>query len=133
VRESYRCWAEVDLNALRENLAGIRDLAGRDRRILTVVKADAYGHGLRQIASVLMESGTDIFGVANLVEARALRSLGQGWPILMLGGCLPSETDLTVREDVLPTISSLEEGQRFSSSAQRQNKVVSVHLKIDTG
>ena len=76
------------MNALRGNLAWIRHRVGPDVRILTVVKADAYGHGLKQIAALLMQSGTDIFGVANLAEARAIRSVGEGWPILMLGACL---------------------------------------------
>jgi alanine racemase len=133
VQECYRCWAEVDLNALRENLVQVRSLAGPDRKVLTVVKADAYGHGLREIAAVLMQSGTDIFGVANLAEARAIRSVGKGWPILMLGACLPPEAELAVRDGVMATVSSLEEAHRFSAAAVRQRKIASVHLKIDTG
>ena len=81
---AYRCWAEVDLNALRENLAWIRHRVGPLTQIMTVVKADAYGHGLKEIASHLMNCGTNAFGVANLNEARDIRSRGQGWPILML-------------------------------------------------
>ncbi|MBI3875970.1 MAG: alanine racemase, partial [Verrucomicrobia bacterium] len=48
MQPTYRCWAEVDLDALRENLAWIRHRVGPAVKILTVVKADAYGHGLRQ-------------------------------------------------------------------------------------
>lgn len=133
VTECYRCWAEVDLNALRQNLAQIRNLAGPTRRIVTVVKADAYGHGLRQIAAVLMQSGTEVFGVANLAEARAIRTVGRGWPILMLGACLPQEIDLAVREDVMPTISNLEEARHFAAAGAHQRKRVCVHVKVDTG
>src|SRR5688500_5020198 len=68
----YRCWAEVDFAALRGNLAWIRHRVGNDVKIITVVKADAYGHGLKQIAALLMQSSTDIFGVANLDEAQAI-------------------------------------------------------------
>lgn len=118
---------------MRENLTLIRNLAGPDRKILTVVKADAYGHGLRQIAAVLMQSGTDLFGVANLAEARAIRAVGKGWPILMLGACLPSEVDQAVRDGVMPTLSSVEEAQAFSASAVRQKKECGVHIKVDTG
>src|SRR5436309_4531389 len=130
---NYRCWAEVDLDALRENLAWIRHRAGPRVKVMTVVKADAYGHGLKPIAALLMQSGADVFGVANLAEAKAIRSVGKGWPILMLGACLPSEVQPAVVEAVMPTISSLEEAQRFSNAAVLQNKVVSVHLKVDTG
>src|SRR6266496_1945461 len=128
-----RCWAEVDLDALRENLAWIRHRVGPSVRIMTVVKADAYGHGLKQIAALLMQNGTDIFGVANLAEAQAIRSVGQGWPILMLGAALPDEVEMAVREDVMPTISTFEEAERFSAAALRLKKRVRLHIKVDTG
>src|ERR1041384_7602108 len=121
---SYRCWAEVDLSALRENLASIRHRVGPGVKIMTIVKADAYGHGLKQIAALLMQSGTDIFGVANLAEAHVIRSVGKGWPVLMLGACLPEEIDMAVRDDVMPTISSTEEAKLFSSAAARFGKTV---------
>ena len=131
--KQYRCWAEVDLDALRENLAWIRHRVGADVKIMTVVKADAYGHGLKQIAALLMQSGTDVFGVANLTEAQAIRSVGRGWPILMLGACLPFEVETAVREDVMPTISTLEEAEQFSAVATRLGKVAGLHIKVDTG
>lgn len=133
VKQSYRCWAEVDLGALRENLALIRHRVGPSVKVMTVVKADAYGHGLKQIAALLMQSGTDVFGVANLAEAYAIRSVGKGWPILMLGACLPQETETAVRDGVSVTVSSLAEGQRLSVVAQKLHKPALVHLKIDTG
>ncbi len=129
----YRCWAEVDLSALQGNLAWIRHRSGKGVKIITVVKADAYGHGLKQIAALLMQSGTDIFGVANLTEAQAIRSVGRGWPVLMLGACLPDEVEIAVRDDVMPTISSLAEARAFEMAAARQNKFALVHVKIDTG
>ena len=100
---------------------------------MTVVKADAYGHGLRQIAAVLMQSGTDIFGVANLNEARDIRAVGRGWPILMLGACLPDEIERAVRDNVMPTISTIDEARRFSRAAKKLKRTVSAHIKVDTG
>jgi alanine racemase len=133
VKLFHRCWAEVDLDALRGNLAWIRHRVGPAVKILTVVKADAYGHGLKQTAALLMQSGTDIFGVANLAEAHAIRAVGKGWPILMLGACLPDEVDSAVRDDVRPTLSSFAEARAFSDSAARQRKTIAVHVKVDTG
>jgi alanine racemase len=130
---AYRCWAEIDLAALRGNLAWIRHRVGPQKKIITVVKADAYGHGLKQIAALLMQSGTDIFGVANLVEAQAIRSVGRGWPVLMLGACLPQEVELAVRDGVMPTISSLAEARAFDAAAARQKKIADVQVKVDTG
>jgi alanine racemase len=130
---AYRCWAEVDLDAMRENLAWLRHRVGPGVMILTVVKADAYGHGLKPIAALLMQSGTDIFGVANLAEAEAIRSVGQGWPILILGPCLPGEVARAVEDDIMPTISSLEEAKLFSAAATKLGRVARVHVKVDTG
>jgi alanine racemase len=128
-----RCWAEVDLDALRGNLAWIRHRVGPQVKILTVVKADAYGHGLKQIAALLMQSGADVFGVANLTEARAIRGVGRGWPVLMLGACLPDEVELAVAEGVMPTISTLQEANHFSRAAASVRKLIAVHIKVDTG
>src|SRR3954447_13074509 len=133
MKKVYRCWAEIDLDALRGNLAWIRHRVGPGVKVITVVKADAYGHGLRQIAALLMQSGTDVFGVANLAEAAALRTVGKGWPILMLGACLPEEIPLAVRDDVMPTISSVSEAEQFSKAAVRLGRTLGVHIKIDTG
>jgi alanine racemase len=133
MNKTYRCWAEIDLNALRGNLAWIRHRVGPGVKVVTVVKADAYGHGLKQIAGLLMQSGTDVFGVANLAEAAAIRSVGKGWPILMLGACLPEEVEMAVRDHVMPTISSTAEARLFSNAAARQGRVAAIHVKIDTG
>src|SRR4051812_44811603 len=133
LEQQYRCWAEVDLNALRENLGWIRHRVGPGVKVMTVVKADGYGHGLKQIAALLMQSGTDVFGVANLAEARAIRSVGKGWPILMLGACLPHEMETAVRDQIMVTISSLSEAEAFGSVAARIGKTAQAHLKLDTG
>lgn len=129
----HRCWAEIDLNALRENLAWLRHRVGSDVKIMTVVKADAYGHGLKEIAALLMQSGTDVFGVANLAEARSVHAVGKGWPVLMLGACLPEEVESAVRDGVMPTLSSIEEARQFSRAGVRLNRVVDAHIKVDTG
>ena len=100
---------------------------------MTVVKADAYGHGLRQIATLLMQAGTNIFGVANLNEARDIRAVGRGWPILMLGACLPDETERAVKDHVMPTLSTIDEARRFSRVAKKLKRTVSAHVKVDTG
>jgi len=100
---------------------------------MTVVKADAYGHGLKQIAALLMQSGTDIFGVANLAEAHVIRNVGKGWPILMLGACLPDEVERAVQDNVMPTISMPAEAELFSKVATKLNATVRAHIKVDTG
>lgn len=128
-----RCWVEVDLDALRANLAWIKHRVGAGVRVITVVKADAYGHGLKSIAALMMQSGTDLFGVASLSEADAIRSVGRGWPILMLGAALPEEVESAVRDEVMLTVSSSEELKRIGREAVKCKRTANIHLKIDTG
>lgn len=128
-----RCWAEIDLAALERNLRLIRASLPPHMRYVAVVKADAYGHGLHHAAARLMHAGADLFAVANVTEAAALRELGPGWPILVLGPLLPEEDAALVAHDLGATVSSLEEVARFDAVARAATTTVSVHLKIDTG
>jgi len=133
--QSYnRCWVEIDLAALRENLNSIRRRLAPHTRILAVVKADAYGHGLPQVAATLMQSGVDGFGVANLAEAITLRQLGgPGWPILLFGSALSFEIEKLVEQNITPTISNLAEAEQFEAVATAQNRQLPIQIEIDTG
>ena len=125
----YRCWVEVDLDALRHNVAAIRQRIG-PAKLMAVVKADAYGHGLAQVAGTLMQCGVDAFAVANLTEALVLRQVGgTGWPILLLGSALPFEVEKMVEQNITPTISTIDEARAFSALG----RPVAVHIEIDTG
>lgn len=128
-----RCWAEIDLGALERNLRRIRASLPPHMRYVAVVKADAYGHGLHQVAARLMHAGADLFAVATLAEAAALRELGPGWPILLLSPLVPDEDALILRHDVAVTVSGLDEVKRFSTAAAQAKQAIKVHLKIDTG
>jgi alanine racemase len=128
-----RCWAEIDLAALERNLRLIRGSLPPGIRYVAVVKADAYGHGLQQAAARLMHAGADLFAVANVTEAAALRELGPGWPILLLSPILPEEDRFLAEYDLAATISTAEEVARFEAVAAAAGRPVSVHLKIDTG
>ncbi len=128
-----RCWAEIDLGALERNLRRIRASLPPHMRYVAVVKADAYGHGLHQVAARLMHAGADLFAVATLAEAAALRELGPGWPILLLSPLVPDEDDYIPRYEVAVTVSSADEVTRFAAAAARASRPITVHLKIDTG
>lgn len=128
-----RCWVEIDLGALERNLRNIRDALPRWIRYVAVVKADAYGHGMAQTVTRLMHAGADLFAVANLREAAEIRELGGGWPILVLSALLPSEDDLILDYNIIPTVSSAAEVERFAMAARRAKRPIKIHLKIDTG
>ncbi len=132
-RLPLRCWAEIDLGALERNLKHIRAALPSRLKYVAVVKADAYGHGLPQAAARLMHAGTDLFAVANVTEAAALRELGPGWPILVLSAILPDEERAVADNDLTPAISSAAEVERFNELGRRTGRPISVHLKIDTG
>jgi alanine racemase len=102
-------------------------------RYVAVVKADAYGHGAYHAAVRLMHAGADLFAVANITEAAALREIGPGWPILILSPLLPGEDDALRDGDLAATISSADEVARFEAVGRAASVTIPVHLKIDTG
>ena len=132
-RLPLRCWAEIDLAVLERNLHLIRASLPRHMRYVAVVKADAYGHGLPQTAARLMHAGADLFAVANLAEAAALREIGPGWPILLLSPLLPDEDRYVAEYDLTATVSTSDEVRRLEAVGRVAGRPIHVHLKIDTG
>jgi alanine racemase len=128
-----RCWAEIDLAALERNLKLIRASLPPHIKYVAVVKADAYGHGVHHAAARLMHAGADLFAVANVNEAAALRELGPGWPILILSPLLPGEEEALADGDLAATISSSDEVARLQRVGRAAAVTIPVHLKIDTG
>lgn len=121
-----RCWAEVDRAALLHNARLARERAGSDSSLLAVVKANGYGHGMVEVAQTL-RAEAQLFGVANLSEAKGLRVGGITEPILILGPALPNEQSAISEGGFIATISSLEEAQSFAA------KPTQVNFEIDTG
>ncbi len=128
-----RCWVEIDLAALERNLKLIRASLPPQIKYVAVVKADAYGHGLPQVAARLMHAGADLFAVASVAEAMALRELSSDWPVLLLSPVLPEEARYLADYELAATVSSVEELQRFDTVGRNAGKPIAVHLKIDTG
>ena len=112
-----RCWVEIDLAALERNLKLIRASLPAQIKYVAVVKADAYGHGLPQVAARLMHAGADLFGVATIAEAMTVRELSADWPVLLLSPVLPDEDRYLAEFDLAATVSSLEEVRRFDAVA----------------
>src|SRR5258708_27160509 len=123
--QAYRCWAEIDRNALRHNARVVRERIGSSE-MLAVVKANAYGHGLMGVAETVAEQ-VQLFGVANLEEAIALRERFH-LPVIILGPSLPEEMPTIVERGFIPTISTFEEAQAFD----RVGKTL-INFKVDTG
>jgi alanine racemase len=126
-------WAEVRLANLAWNLQAIRkSLAAPGTGILAIVKADAYGHGMKAVAAELWRGGVRFFGVANVDEAVELRGLLPAAAILVLGSFHKSQVPSYTRHRIVPTVSSLEDAGHFTRALKKGARFP-VHLKVDTG
>ena len=126
-------WAEVDLSAVRRNYNTIRGSLPADTKLCCVVKANAYGHGVGQLAPLYEQLGADWFAVSNVREALQLRRCGVTRPILILGYTHESCAALLAEENISQCVYSTAYGQRLSAAAQEAGVTVKIHVKLDTG
>lgn len=124
--------AEVDLSALQRNFKRLRRLAGKTL-LWPVVKADAYGHGLVEVARALLHVGADRFTVAFWHEGARLRQAGIRSPILLIAPLAPGEEEAALRWRLTPQISSFEGALALSQAARKQGVPARVHVEIDSG
>lgn len=130
---SLLVWSEINLDRLKRNLKVIRThLRNPGVGILAIVKADAYGHGMKPVALTLAEEGVNFFGVANIEEAMELRKVCPTARILALGGFHHSQIPFFIRHRIIPTIFSLDDITHFEKELG-ERKSIPVHVKIDTG
>ncbi|MBI4430702.1 MAG: alanine racemase [Candidatus Omnitrophica bacterium] len=125
-------WVEIDREKLLNNLGIAKNLAGPGVGLIAVVKANAYGHGLEIVASTL-EPHVDMFAVTKIQEALRLREHGIETPVLILGPVAAGELKSVIRIRSVITISSLEEANQLNQEAEKLNRNIFVHVKIDTG
>ena len=125
-----RSWVEVDLAAIRRNLATLTGIAGPSVKIMAVVKANAYGHGAAGVTGALA-GNVAMFGVANLAEAEEISACAKGTPICLLGGTVPAEHAAIVRRGFIPIVSGFEEAAQYA--AHSSGAPVKVHHAVDTG
>ena len=126
-------WAEIDLDAIKYNFNQIKKSVSSHVRIMAVVKANAYGHGITEVSETLSSAGVDYLGVATMDEAVKLRHDGIKKPILVLGSILPHEIEAAIKYDVTLTACHDDLLRELNKQAQIKNKKVNVHLKVDTG
>ncbi len=128
-----RTWAEIDLDAIALNMRRIRAMTERSACVMSVVKADAYGHGAVQAAKTALENGASWLGVSMLEEALELRNAGISAPILILSDNEPEYAEAIVKNDIRQSVYSYEMARTLSEAAERLNTKAKIHLKIDTG
>ena len=126
-------WAEIDIKALTHNIETVRKRIGNGRKILGIVKADAYGHGLVPISKALLREKVQMLGVALIEEGIELRSAGVSAPILIMGGLLEEQLAEVYRYDLIPVLHDPKLFPALQRLAREGQKPLPVHLKVDTG
>jgi len=142
-------WAEVSLGALAHNLRAIRRYVNAPgappvpgtstkkrtpRKVLAVVKGDAYGHGAAPVARALERAGADWFGVTDAAEGAELRAAGVRAPILVMTGFWTGEEKTLLEHKLTPAVTGLETLRWLERAAARRRRgPVGFHLKVDSG
>ncbi len=128
-----RAWVEIDLPAIDRNVGRIKQALPPHVRYVAVVKANAYGHGMPEVATRLLQAGVDCFAVANVAEAAMLREIGHDADILLLSPTLPSELPRALALGLDITLNSLAEAQALAAAVLKSGIKAKVHVKVDTG
>ncbi len=138
----HKARVEIDISALRENYRALRsevarDCEGRRPGVISVVKADAYGHGADRCTEALLEEGCDFFAVSCIEEAISVRRVceqcGADARILILGYTLPEEAAILSEKGIIQTVFSPEYARALSRAASDAGCRIRVHIKLDTG
>ena len=131
--ETEAKWAEIDLDALTYNMKNIRQKVGEKVKICAVVKANAYGHSVEDLAEIMKEAGADQFAVSSLDEALELHQYEPDTDILVLGNIPYGTEEISVAADLQHAVTSLEKARLLSDAAVKTGRTVRIHIKADTG
>lgn len=126
--QAARCFVEISRSQIAANYRAVRDAVGPGTQIMGVVKANAYGHGAVEVASVLAAEGAKWLAVSSVEEGVALRRSGVNCRVLIMAGVMPWEHEATREFRLTPVAHSLDDLRRFDEVGPME-----VHLKIDTG
>jgi len=124
--------ARISLGALTHNFEEVMRRVG-GRKILAVVKARAYGHGLVPVARHLLGRGAHMLGVALVEEGRELREAGIDAPVLVMGPVFPEQADAVAAWRLTPALSSRTVARALADAARKRSLRIAVHVKVDTG
>jgi alanine racemase len=123
----------INPNALQHNFRLIQKKTGQKTRVLAMVKADGYGHEMVRAARFFAAAGCDVFGVAEIGEAVALREAGIRGEIFIMLGLIRDHVDLVFRYDLTPVVFQMETAEWLSTAAVKAGRKIGIHLKVDSG
>ena len=130
-RVQHSSWVELRADRLLENLQILRERSGQTD-VLAVIKANAYGHGLKEVASILAGKVTH-FGVATLREALELKEHHPKTPVFLFGHLFSNELPAALLGGITLSVSNLEKAREISTLSEELGRKTSIHIKIDTG
>ncbi len=130
---SRHCWIEIELNNLRSNFAALRREIDPSVKILAVVKANGYGHGLREAAKAFAGAGADYLGVSTLEEGLLLRKEGLSLPVLIFLPLLSQEIEPALKTGLTLTAASPDDVEAIRQVAEKTGVKAKIHLKVETG
>jgi alanine racemase len=134
VRQGRPTIAEIDRSALRWNLKQVQRRVKNGVPLMAVVKADAYGHGIAEVARVLEKEGVKAFGVATVEEGVAIRDAGVVHPeVLVLGGFVTDQVEPIFHHRLTPVVCDLEMAKILAQRLRGSMRALPVHIKADTG
>jgi len=125
--------ARINLHAFRHNLRVVRSYVGKKVKIMAVVKADAYGHGMQRIAAEAFQSGAEYLAVARVDEGLRLRMKGIRQPILVCEIVPKTFLKMAISNDLELTVSSVDGAKHMNAVAGKLGVKARVHVKVDTG
>jgi alanine racemase len=125
-------WAEIDLDALRNNVREVKRIS-KGKEVIATIKADGYGHGAIDIYKTMLEEGVSRFAVAVITEAIELRKAGVEIPIIILGFTPREFYDEVIDFDIEQTIYSYEDAKILSDKAVKKDRLAKIHIAVDTG
>ena len=128
-----RTWAQINLDAVDNNINQIRSVMAPGCLLCATVKADCYGHGYKYMTQEMVSSGADWFAVSNLAEALQLRRCGIEKPVLILGYTPPENARELVYNDISQAVFSYDYARALSDAVAAEGVKVNAHIKIDTG
>lgn len=131
MKDIMRTWVEINIDNAANNVTAIKEYTGA--KIIAVVKADAYGHGVVEMSKAFSMAGVDLFAVACLKEAIELRDAGVKEDILILGATPEHAMEYLADYNIIQTVFSSEYAQTLSDVMKKAGKRVRVHFKVDTG
>lgn len=126
-------WMEIDLDNLIHNYREIRKTINKETEIMSIVKADAYGHGAIEIVKTLTNQGAKYFGVACLSEALHIKKYAEEAETLVMGYTPNYLAEEAIKHNIILTVYLKEQGEYFSKIAKKLNKIVKIHIKLEAG